>query len=542
MRVGRCLRAGLMLAALSLVGAAPTPGYDIVIRNGRLLDGAGNPWIAGDVAVRDGRIARIGKVTGGGGIEIDARGRYVAPGFIDMMDQSGEILRRVGAAENKLRMGVTTLIAGEGGTPVEATAIPAYFEELERKGIAVNFGTYYSAGQARAKVMGDRAGAPNAAQLAAMKVEVAAAMRAGVFGITTALIYPPDSFQSTEDLVALAGGVGACGGIYATHMRDEGAGLLSAIDEAIRIGEESGAKVEIFHLKAAYKPKAGKLMPQALDRIEAARRRGVDVAANVYPYPAAGTGIEVTIPTHIFSQGQANGWQRLNDPATRAQLMREVDKGSQAGWSNLVEASGGWGHVTLANAFDPKFDQWRGQSFAVIGKALGREPADVAWEIAAKALPNRAMALFFMMDENDVDLAVQRPWVSIGSDASATEAMGKVDALGLPHPRAYGTFPRVLADHVRTRGLLSLPEAIRKMTSWPAARMGLVDRGLLKPGFMADIVVFDAARVLDVADWANPFAGPEGIDDVIVNGKIQIRDGRATGARAGAVLRHACQP
>lgn len=530
----------LLAASLLLLGAAPAPQYDIVIRHGHLLDGAGNPWVAADVAIKDGRIARIGVVEGTGRKEIDATGLYVSPGFIDMMDQSGEVLLKSGAAENKLRMGVTTLIAGEGGTPVGAAKIPDFFTQLERQGIAVNFGTYYSPAQARVKVMGDGAGAPSPAQLEAIRGEVALAMKAGAFGISSALIYPPESFQSTDDLIAVARESGRCGGFYATHMRDESSKILSAIDEAIRIGEEGHVKVEIFHLKAAFQPLAGKLMPQVLARIEAARQRGVDIAADLYPYPAGGTGIDITVPTWVFADGQAKGWARLKDPQVRARLKRELAAGSQPGWSNLVEASGGWDHVVLANAFDPKYDAYDGQSFAAIGKALGRDPADVAWDIAAAAQPNRAMALFFMMDEGDIELALRQPWTSIGTDAAASVTFGGVDALGLPHPRAYGTFPRIIGLYARDRHVLSLPDAIRKMTSWPAMRMGLTDRGVLREGLRADIVLFDYAKIRDVADWAHPTAAPAGIEDVIVNGVLAIENEHATGSRSGMVLRHAC--
>jgi N-acyl-D-amino-acid deacylase len=534
------MRLLIALAAVLLLGAAPAPEYDIVIRGGRLLDGAGNPWVRGDVAIKDGRIARIGRVTGRGRDEINAANRYVAPGFIDMMDQSGEVLLKSGGAENKLRMGVTTVIAGEGGTPVDAAKITGYFATLERQGIAVNFGTYYSAAQARVKVMGEAAGTPTPAQMEAMKAEIATAMKAGVFGIASALIYPPDSFQSAADLIALAKVAGRCDGFYASHMRDESAKLVEAIDEAIAIGEQGGVKVEIFHLKAAYAPMAGKLMPQAVARIAAARARGVDIAADLYPYTAGGTGIDITVPNWVFADGEEKGWERLKDPKVRARLKRELAAGSQPGWSNLVEASGGWDRVVLANAFDPKYDAYRGKSFAEIGKALGRYPADVAWDIALAALPNRAMALFFMMDERDIELALRQPWTSIGSDAAASATFGEVDALGLPHPRAYGTFPRILAYYVRKRGVLTLEDAVRKMTSWPAQRMGLTDRGVLREGLKADIVIFDQDRIDDAADWQNPTAAPVGIDDVLVNGVAVLRAGRPTHKLPGTVIRHQC--
>ena len=528
------------LAGLALAGATPAPEYDVVIRNGRVLDGAGNPWVRADVALSDGRIARVGAVAGRGAREIDAADRYVAPGFIDMMDQSGEVLLENGAAENKLRMGVTTLIAGEGGTPVPAAEIPAYFERLERQGIAVNFGTYYSAAQARVRVMGDGDGRPTAQQQAAIAGEVEAAMRAGVFGISSALIYPPDSFQTTDELIALARIAGRCGGFYATHMRDESEGLVGAVDEAIRIGEESGAKVEIFHLKAAYAPGWGTLMQQALDAIEQARARGVDVAADLYPYTAGGTGLDITVPNWVWADGAERGLERLRDPAVRTRLKRELAAGSMPGWSNLVAAGGGWRGVVLANAHDPDYARFHGRRFDEIGEALGRDPADVAWDILIAAQPNRPMALFFFINEEDIVRALQRPWVSIGSDAAAAARFGEMDALGLPHPRAYGTFPRIIAEYVRRRGVLSLPDAVRRMSGWPAQRMGLSDRGLIREGMRADIIVFDYAGLEDVADWETPTAAPEGIELVIVNGEVALdRDGQ-TPARAGQVLRHAC--
>lgn len=540
-RLGRALLlAGSLIAATTTAAQPAGPAYDLVIRGGRVLDGAGNPWVAADVAVKDGIIVRVGKVSGSGKREIDARGRYVTPGFIDMMDQSGRVLLRSGAAENKLLMGVTTLIGGESGTPVPASEIGDYFARLEQGGIAVNFGTYYNSAQARRKVMGDAAGAPTPAQMRLMEAEVTTAMRAGAFGITTALIYAPDSFQSTADLIQLARIPGRCGGFYATHMRDESSKFLAGVDEAIEIGERSGAKVEIFHLKAAYAPGWGTLMPQAIARIEAARARGIDIAADVYPYRAAGTGVEVTVPAHLFTQGMEDGMRQLRDPAVRAQLKKEVAGGPQPDWSNMVDASGGWDNVILANAHNPKYLPYHGKSFAAIGKALGKDPADAAWDIMLEAQPKRAMALYFMMDERDVEQALKQPWASVGSDAGATEQLGKIDSMGLPHPRAYGTFPRIIAEYVVKRGVLNLEDAVRKMTFWPAQRMGLSDRGLIREGLRADINVFDPAKVRDMATFDDALALPQGIDDVIVNGQMAVADGKPTGSRSGMVLRHPC--
>jgi N-acyl-D-amino-acid deacylase len=532
----------LALASVLLVGAAAPPpaAYDIVIRGGRVLDGAGNPWITADVAIKDGRIARVGVIDAKGKQEIDASGRYVSPGFIDMLDQSGRTLLRDGSAVNKLHMGVTTLIAGEGGTAVPAGELAGYFTTLETQGIAVNFGTYYGAIQARVKVMGDGAGSPSEEQLSAMEDEVRTAMKAGAFGISSALIYSPASFQATDDLARLAAIPGKCGGFYATHMRDESDKLLAAIDEAVQIGERSGAKVEIFHIKAAYAPLWGKLMPQAIARIEAARDRGLDIGANIYPYRAGGTGLDVTIPTHVFAKGREAAHAALRDPAVRAQLKKELAAGPQADWSNLVHASGGWKNVVLANGQAGQYKRFNGQNFADIGKALGKDPADAAWDIWLAALPARASALYFMMDEKDIDLAMKQPWVSVGTDASAADSSVDPETAGRPHPRSYGTFPRIIAEYVQARPVLTLPDAIRKMTGWPAQRLGLSDRGLLREGMRADIVVFDLATIKDRATYEAPATAPDGIGDVIVNGVVALAKGQPTGSRSGSVLRHAC--
>ena len=527
------------VAALLLAGAAPPTDYDIVIRGGRVLDGAGNPWVRADVAIKDGRIAAIGEVAGRGAEEIDATGRYVAPGFVDMLDQSGGVLLRDGGAENKLRMGVTTLIAGEGGTPVPAGEIAGYFAKLEKQGIAVNFGTYYSATQARVKAMGDVAGAPTEAQLRVMEDEVRTAMVAGTFGISTALIYSPATFHATRDLVRLAKIAGACGGTYASHMRDESGKLLDAIDEAVAIGEQSGAKVEIFHIKAAFAPLWGKLMPQALARIEAARARGVDVAANIYPYRAGGTGLDVTIPSHVFAKGREASYTAMRDPAVRARLKQELKAGPQPDWTNLVHAAGGWQNVVLAGAHNPKYAAFQGKDFVSIGKALKLDPADAAWDIWLGALPRRATALYYLMDERDIALAMKKPWVSVGTDASANDRTITGDALGLGHPRGWGTFPRIIGEYVTKRQVLTLEDAVRKMTSLPAARMGLADRGELRPGLRADVIVFDPT-LRDRSTYAEPTALPEGMREVIVNGRRALANGIPTDARAGMVLRKRC--
>jgi len=532
------LAAAAVLSVASGASAAE-PDYDLVIRNGRVLDGLGNPWVRADVAIKERRFAKIGHVEGRGRREIDAAGRYVSPGWIDMMDQSGEVLLINGLADNKLREGVTTAIAGEGGTPVPSAEIPAYFARLEQQGISLNFGTYYGAGQARVEVMGDVDGRPTPEQMEQMKAHVEQAMQAGALGIATALIYPPFSFQSTEELVELARVAARYDGIYASHLRDESADLLKAIEESIQIGERSGVQVEIFHFKAAYAPGWGTLVPRAGALIEAARNRGVSIAADMYVYAAGGTGLDITVPNWDFADGEDKGIERLRDPAIRSRLKRELRAGSQPGWSNLVAASGGWEHVVLANPANPRYEKYRQQSIARIAAQLHRDPADVAWDIVLAALPQRAMAFFFMMSEQDIETALRFPWMSIGSDAGASEVQGGMDAIGLPHPRAYGNFPRVIAEYVKKRRILTLEDAVRKMTSWPATRMRLYDRGAIREGLMADVTVFDYDSIRDNATYEAPQAYPTGIDYVVVNGQVVVDQARHTGARPGVVLRGA---
>lgn len=530
----------LVLAAAMMCihgSAAAQEKYDTVIRNGRVLDGLGNPWVYADIAIRNGRIVAVGRVEGRGQREIDAGGRYVSPGWIDLMDQSGEVLRNSGLAENKLLQGVTSAIGGEGGTPVPAEQVAEYFKELETKGISMNFGTYYSSAQARVEVMGDGAGAPSAQQLEAMKARVDTAMQAGAMGIATALIYPPDSFQSTADLIELAKVAAKYDGIYASHMRDESAGLLTAIGESIEIGERAGIQVEIFHFKGAYQPGWGKLVPQAIEQVNAARSRGVSINADMYLYTAGGTGLDITVPNWVFEQGSEQAIKRLKNRRIRERLKREVAAGSQPGWSNLIEASGGWDHVVLANAFNERYDKYRYKSIQHIAKELDRDPADVAWDILLEAQPKRAMALFFMMSESDIEMALKTPWMGIGSDAAATEQLGKMDALGLPHPRSYGTFPRLIAEYVRKRGVITLEDAVRKMSSLAATRMRQFDRGAIRTGMWADITVFDYEHIQDNATYEAPMATPTGIDYVLVNGEVVIDAGKHTGKKPGRVLR-----
>ena len=523
--------------------ASPRPSvaadslYDVVIRNGRVLDGAGNPWILADVAIRDGRFAKIGRVTGRGHTEIDAAGKYVSPGWIDMMDQSGTVLQRGGLAENKVRQGVTTAIGGEGGTPVPAGRVSEYLAGMERSGISINFGSYFSAAQARTAVVGRTSRASTPAELERMRAIMDTAMRGGAMGMTTALIYPPGSYATTDELVEVAKAAAARGGIYASHIRGEGEEVVASVREAIAIGERAGMPVEIFHLKVAHKPSWGLLMDSVRVVVEAARARGVDVAADVYVYTAGGTGIEATIPSWAHEGGTDSLRRRLATPSIRERLKREITTGSP-GWWNIVEASGGWDGIVLSNARNPQNARHVGKTIAAIARELGRDPADVAFDLVAQG-NGRVMGIYHMMSEPDVETALRFPWTSIGSDAGAVADITQLDPTGLPHPRGFGNFPRVIARYVKERRVLTLEDAIRKMTSWPATRMRLADRGLIREGLRADVTIFDLETLQDLATYEQPTRLPTGIEWVLVNGVVTVERGRHTGAKAGHVLRGA---
>lgn len=535
----RLVLAIVAIASASLGVSAQDSGgaaYDIVIRNGFVLDGAGNPAIRADVAIEDGRFARIGMIAGRGRQEIDATGKYVSPGWIDMMDQSGATLLKNGLAENKLREGVTTAIGGEGGTPVPAEQITEYFATLERQGISINFGTYFSETQTRVAVLGQENRVPTSDEMTRMKAIMEQAMRAGAMGMTTALIYPPSSFAATPELIEIAKVAAQYGGIYASHIRGEGKEVVDSVAEAIEIGEKAKLPAEIFHLKVAYSPGWGTLMQDVGQRIEQARARGVDVAADLYVYTAGGTGLEATIPSWAHEGGTAALKARLADPAVRERLKREM-KTSSPGWWNIIESAGGWDGIVLVNANNPENGHFENKTLTAIAREMGKDdPADAAFDLVAQGA-GRVLAVYHMMSEQDIETALRFPWTSIGSDAGSALGPGQPDAIGLPHPRAYGNFPRVIARYVRERQVLTLPEAIRKMTSWPATRMRLADRGVIREHLWADVVVFDYAAIQDRATYEQPMLDPEGIEWVLVNGQVVIDHGRHTGVRTGKVLR-----
>ena len=508
--------------------------YDLVIRNGRVLDGNGNPWIGADVAIKDGRFVKIGKIDGKGKREIDATGRYVSPGWIDVQDQSGRVLPTNGLAESKLLQGVTTGIAGEGGAPVAADKLSDYFTSLEKSGISMNWGTYYGATQARVAVLGQAARDPNAEELERMRSIIEVAMKNGAMGITTALIYPPASFSKTDELIEMAKVAGRYGGLYVSHIRGEGKELIQAIDEAITIGEKGGLPVDIYHLKAAYQPGWGTLMTQAGKEIESARSRGVDISANMYLYTAGGTSLSAVVPSWAAEGGNDKLMERLKDPAVRVRLKTEIKTGSP-GWWNIVEAAGGWENVVMVEAGNKDNTQLENKSIAAIAKELNKEPADAAFDLIVQA-NGRAGALYYLMSEQDIETAVKFPWVSLGSDADASPKLQDPDKVGGDHPRGYGNFPRLISEYVRKKKILTLPDAIRKMTSWPAAQLRIPSRGSIKEGMWADVVVFDLDKIQDRATYEYPYRTPAGIDYVLVNGQVVVEGGKHTGARPGKVI------
>jgi N-acyl-D-aspartate/D-glutamate deacylase len=537
----RPLRALLWAPALSVVlvltEAAAQPGivYDVVIRNGRVLDGAGNPWILADLAIQNGRFVKLGTVRAKGRTEIDARGRYVSPGWIDMMDHSGGVLLHNPEAENKLRMGVTTVLAGEGGTPVPADSLSGYFAELQANGISLNFGTYFSAAQARIAVLRAENRAPTADELERMKAIVDRAMRAGVLGLTTALIYYPGGHAQTDELVELARVAATHGGIYASHIRGETSELITSIGEAIAIGERARIPVEIFHLRAAYQPHWNRDMPEVGRLIESARARGVEVAANTFPYTTWNAGLDQSVPPWVLEGGTDSMKARLRRSEVRARVKQEIQT-SVPGWRNAVRGAGGWNGVVLARARNPENARYEHKTLQQIARERGvADPADALFDLLIEA-QTRPMAVYHPGSESDVETALRYNWTSIGSDAAVSLTPGVAETAGLPTPRAYGAFPRVLQRYVRERGTITLEDAIRKMTSWPATRMRLADRGVIREGNWADVVIFDPERIAENASWEKPAEFASGIDYVLVNGRIVIEHGRHTGERPGHVL------
>ena len=533
--------------------AAP---YDLVIVNGHVIDGTGSPWYAADVAIRDGRIAAIGRLAGAPAKQtIDAQGKIVAPGFIDMLGQSELTVLVEPTLPSKIFQGITTEITGEGGSaaPLNDAIVKAdkvdydhlkitpdwrswreYFARVEKQGIGINMAHYVGATQVRRMVLGDADKQPTPVELDRMKALVREAMEQGAVGLSTSLQYSPAPYAKTEELIALAAEASRYGGIYASHMRSEAGAVLEALDEAIRIGREARIPVEIWHVKAAGKRNWGR-MKDIVAKIEQARRDGVDITADTYAYPAWFNSFSAFIPPWAHDGGDEKLLERLKDPQARARIRADMLTPDDKGWDNEWQEIPGPEAVLIGAVQNPELASIQGKTLADVAQLWKMDPIDTVCEILIKDHAFTYVAVFGM-SEPDVALAVQQPWVSFNNDSQGTAPTGLLGQEH-PHPRAYGTFPRVIRKYVREDKLLSLEEAIRKMSALPAQKMRLADRGVVKAGMWADLVVFDAATVTDKATFAQPNQLSVGMDYVLVNGIPVIAAGQATGARPGKVLR-----
>jgi dihydroorotase/N-acyl-D-amino-acid deacylase len=543
----------MLLAPLLFFFAGLQP-YDVVVRNGHIIDGSGSPWYAGDIGIRAGRVAAIGHLEGAPARRsIDAKGMVVAPGFIDMLGQSELTILVDPRLPSKIYQGITTEITGEGGSvaPLNDAIIKAdhvtyehygvkptwrtlgeYFARLRKQGMGINLATYAGATQIRRAVLGDDNRAPNAAELERMKGLVRDQMRDGAMGVSTSLQYAPAPYAKTEELIALAAEAAKAGGIYASHIRDEGNGIAGALDEAFRIGREANIPVEIWHLKAAGKSNWGR-MPEIVAKIEQARKSGIDVAANTYAYPAWFNSFSAVIPPWAHDGGDRKLIERLKDPAMRARIRKEMETPG-GDWNNEWQEVPGPEAILLCAVQNPKLVPLQGKTIAEIAKLWNKDPIDTVFDILIEDEAFTEVAMF-AMSEPDVTLALQQPWVSICNDSQGTSPEGLLGKEH-PHPRAYGTFPRILRKYVREEHKLTLEDAIRKFTALPADRMRIVDRGVLKAGMWADLVVFDPETIRDLATFEKPNQLSEGMRFVLVNGVPVIEEGRMTGKLPGRVV------
>ena len=529
--------------------------FDLVLTNGHIIDGTGSPWYSGDLGIREGKIAAIGNLANAPRKRtIDVQGQVVAPGFIDMLGQSEMTILVDPRLPSKIYQGITTEITGEGNSaaPLNDVIIQAdvasyqhlkitpdwrtmrqYFARLEKQGMGINLASYVGATQVRRMVLGDENKAPTPDQLNQMKALVRDAMHDGAVGLSTSLEYAPAPYAKTDELIALAGEASKFGGIYATHMRNESDSVLQAIDEALRIGREAHIPVEIWHLKVAGKANWGR-MPEVVAKISSARAQGMDVAADTYAYPAWFNSFSAFIPQWAHDGGDAKLIQRLQDPAMRARIRKDMMTRSTE-WDNEWQEIPGPEAVMIGVVQNPKLVPLQGKTLADVAKLWNKDPIDALFDLLIEDKAFTEVAVFGM-SEPDVVLALQQPWVAVDNDSSGTSPEGLLGQEH-PHPRAYGTFPRILRKYVREEKKLTLEDAIRKFSSLPAQRMRLTDRGVLKQGMWADVVVFDPATIRDLATFENPNQLSQGMNYVLVNGVPVIDQGKMTGALPGKVLR-----
>lgn len=548
---------GLLVIILLLTAAmwAQAPAFDLVITNGHIIDGTGSPWYSGDIGIREGKIAAIGNLTDAKRTRtIDAHGMVVAPGFIDMLGQSELSILVDPRLPSKIYQGITTEITGEGDSaaPLNDAIIKAdqagydhyhltpdwrslrqYFARLEKQGIGINLASYVGATEVRRMVLGEDDKQPTPEQLEQMKELVRQAMRDGAVGVSSSLEYAPAPYAKTDELIALASEASKFGGIYATHMRNESDVVLAGIDEALRIGKESHIPVEIWHLKVAGKNNWGR-MPEVVAKIDAARKQGMDVSADTYAYTAWYNGLSAFIPPWAHDGGDAKLIERLKDPATRARIRKDLNTPSEE-WDNEWQEIPGPEAVLIGLVQNPKLVPLQGKRLSEVAKLWNEDPMDALFDLLIRDNAFTGVAVFGM-SEPDVVLALQQPWVSVDNDSSGAAPEGILGEEH-PHPRAYGTFPRILRKYVREEHKLTLEDAIRKFSALAAQRMRLTDRGVLKAGLWADVVIFNPDTVKDVATFENPNQLSQGMEYVLVNGVPVIDQGKMTGSRPGKVLR-----
>ena len=545
-------RAGILfLAILFGTGAqAAEPDYDVIIRNGTIYDGSGGAGYHGDVAVKGDHIAAVAPhVAGHGKTEIDATGKAVSPGFVNMLSHVEESLLADGRAESDLVQGVTLEVLGEDSMgpltpemkslmvkrqsdikyPVDWTTLGQYLDKRQAQGISPNIASFVGAGTVRTNLLGEADIQPTPNQLTAMQALVRQAMEEGALGVTDALIYSPNTYAKTPELIALAKISAQCGGLYIAHIRSEGDRFLEAIQETIEIAEASGGPAEIYHFKQGGRDNWSKLDP-AIAKIEAARAKGTRITANMYNYTAGATGLDAAMPSWVQDGGLEKWIERLRDPATRAKVIAEMRNPHPKDWENLYAGAGPEGTLLLAFK-TAELKPLTGKTLAQVAKDRGVSPEDAAIDLVI-ADGTRVGVAYFLMSEDNVRREVALPWMSFDSDEAGPAPEG-VFLLQNNHPRAYGNFARLLGHYVRETHDVTLPDAIRRLTSFPAENLSLTDRGWLKKGYMADIVVFDPATIIDHATYDKPAQLATGVEQVLVNGGFAVRDGKPTGAHTG---------
>jgi N-acyl-D-aspartate/D-glutamate deacylase len=526
------------LFALLGSGFSQRADFDILIRNGRIIDGTGNPSFVGDVGLRDGKIAAIGRLVNRTAARtIDATGLVVAPGFIDIHNHSDDTVIEDGDAQSMVRQGVTSMIFGEGGSAAPSERwkdFSSYYAELLRRGVSTNVGSYLGSSTVWTRVHGSKAGPATADELNRMRAIVREAMEQGALGVASSLSGPPGVWIDTDTLVAMCEVAAEYGGIYSTHIRTEGSGVFKSVAEAIEIGRRARIPVDVIHLKIAEHKLWGK-MPELVALLANTRAQGQLVEANVYPYRAGQNNLSSIIPPWAHDGGAKAMIERLKDPALRPRLEREILNGiPDSDWYNHYTATGGWEGMLLVTIRNPKYKQFEGKRMSEVIKTMDKSPLDALFELLVEN-NGSVPTVYFHHAEEDMRYALKQPFVSIGSDGTAVKTEGPL-AAGNPHPRYYGTFPRVLGRYVREEKLISLEEAVRKMTSANAAKIRIYDRGLLRPGQWADVTIFNPETIIDHATFEKPHQYATGVEYVIVNGKVVLERGRHTGARPGAIL------